>query len=867
LGIIYGTIKLPPRNERYEIIENDIVKTADVCIIGSGAAGSVLSKELAEKGLKVVLLERGGYYEGKDMNQRDVDMIPLLWKNSGFQFDDSLKLAIAQGTCLGGSTIINDAVCFDPPEKVIDEWNSMGANFPYQEIQNHTNKVNTTLSVSEATDEELNRNNQMLRNGAKKIGLKHHHKNQRNCINCMQCGYCHLGCHYETKQDMLHTYLHKALNDPNSDLSIYCNCYIDTLEKNENGIIQGVEGTFRDSGGNDSFRIRVNAKIVIISAGTIASSKILLQNGIAQKTSGTGLCFHPSPTVVAEFDKEIKGNEGVPMAYTVHDFGVTRSDNETWDSYEFSGREFLIESIFLPILQFSTAIPVALNDHLQIMRRLNNLTMAGIVVRDRNNGKVSLTPTGRASVQYTLGDEELESMIMGIKLLAKMWFELGAKRIITSMTTMSIINSEDEIPQLVDEIRKNRQYLYLGSAHPQSGNKIGLDKETSVVDSNCKVHGFQNLFVCDASVFPTAVGVNPQITVMTIASIIAERISNNWSQFNSIPISESLGNTCSLSQPFYCLQKNLSEMFDSLDNNGKALDLINDEDEKANDNNWSFDPQNLTIQNNTYWKGLFPRNGNIPNTLTAFLGGFWKRFTEDSSGENSSKVKGITHPFELGVFAKNKAFDKVIDGFGKVIILDYSEPGYDQFHDVLKFVDKNMILGKAFFRDPQKGQEMLTFSMARKYPLEFMTEEDHSMLYSKMSKPDSFDSIVGIWEGQLVSDSIMTPPVFVFRYYFDSENKLQNDYLFNGILSGTAKVNEEDDHYEMQDVTQIFHDELRQVNKDLLIGKYCTEPSEITRWIPNGLSFLNVDRESNKVCLPYILKRIGEEEAYRGYRP
>ena len=74
------------------------------------------------------------------------------------------------------------------------------------------------------------------------------------------------------------------------------------------------------------------------------------------------------------------------------------------------------------------------------------------------------------------------------------------------------------------------------------------------------------------------------------------------------------------------------------------------------------------------------------------------------------------------------------------------------FYDVLKIVDENTVLGKAFFTNPQPGREILTFSMSRRYSLEYMTEEDHEMLYSKMKKP-SMESMIGVWEGQLVSDS------------------------------------------------------------------------------------------------------------------
>ena len=80
MGVIYGTVPLPPLQENYSLIEDDVVEQADVCIVGSSAAGSVLAKELAEQERSAILLERGGYYEGKDMNQRSVDMMPLLWK-------------------------------------------------------------------------------------------------------------------------------------------------------------------------------------------------------------------------------------------------------------------------------------------------------------------------------------------------------------------------------------------------------------------------------------------------------------------------------------------------------------------------------------------------------------------------------------------------------------------------------------------------------------------------------------------------------------------------------------------------------------------------------------------------------------------
>lgn len=861
MGKVFGTIDFKKRKEKYSVIDKDIVEYADVCIIGSGAAGAVLAKELVESGRSVIVLERGGYYEGEDMNQRDIDMMALLWKNAGFQFDDDLRIAVAQGTCLGGSTIINDAVCFDPPPKVIKEWREMGVNFTKKEWNDHTKLINKSLSVSQVTPDELNKNNSMLKDGAALLQLQSHYPNTRNSLNCMQCGFCHFGCHYETKQDVLVTYLHKALRKPDSKIRIYCNCYVGKID-HSNGLVRGVEGTFKDTENNDTYRIRVNSKIVIISAGTIASSKLLLRNGISQDTAGRGVSLHPAPFVLGDFEEEVKGNQGIPMAYTVHDFGVTREDDSQRRKFGYQNDgEFLIEGIFLPLLQFSIALPGNIIEHNRLLQRFNHYAMAGILVRDEASGLVTLTSTNRASLRYSLSKKDIKTIANGVEVLSKMWFRMGAKRVIISHRNKSVLNSEDEISEAIRKVINEPDNLLLGSAHPQSGNKIGKDPKKSVVDADCKVHGFKNLFVCDASVFPTSLGVNPQITVMTIASIVAHRISKDWRlKFSRIKLDDSLGKTCSKKQPWYCLRKNLSEYFDKMETRYGAEMLVNDVSETPNDINWSIDPDTLEITNNTHWKGIFTRDTDPQNLIATYTGGFWKRFAKSAQ----DRIDGITHPFEFDIYAKNIAKTKQIREYGRSVLLEYTEDLYRGFFDVLKFVDKDTILGKAFFGDPEDGIEILTFSMTRKYPFEFMDEQDHMTLYNKMEKP-KLEDMVGVWDGYLVSDSSWSPPVFRFKYFFDSEGKLKNHYTFGRILTGVATIKDNPDHVRMDDEFELFHDEIRQVNKDILIGKYISPSNELLNLIPTNITFLHSDSQRSRTYLPYVLKRIGEESAFREY--
>ena len=116
----------------------------------------------------------------------------------------------------------------------------------------------------------------------------------------------------------------------------------------------------------------------------------------------------------------------------------------------------------------------------------------------------------------------------------------------------------------------------------------------------------------------------------------------------------------------------------------------------------------------------------------------------------------------------------------------------------------------------------------------------------------------------MISDSAWSPPVFRFRYYYDSK-VLKNDYIFGNVLSGTAVVHDKGDHLEMQDITGIFHDEIRLVNENILIGKYYSPSNELLQLIPVGVSFLHSDPDRSSTYLPYILKKVGEESAYTGY--
>jgi len=897
---IYGADRFEKRAERYEVITQDAVCNGDVCVIGSGAAGAIIAAKLAEEGRSVVLLERGGYHDGESMNQREADMLPLLWKNAGANFTSNLRIVVAQGCCLGGSTVINDAVCFRIPNLVIDQWNKIGVSISKDEWDEANDEVSKRIHVTEVTEEELNKNARKLREACEKFRIDgksvKHWKNDRNCgqsfsdrelHSCVKCGFCHIGCHYDTKQSMLVTYIHDSLNNDKLDYKVYCNCQADRITYDGNGIATGVDGTIIDINGSEKYRIRVNSKVIIVSAGSIASSNLLQKSSIGGENVGKGVALHPAPFVIGHFQEEIYGNRGIPMSYTCHQFGVTN---------DVKNGGFLIESIFLPVFQMAIAIPTFAADHKRMMMEFNKYTMAGIMTRDEPTGTVLMSYGGNPKLDYHLSTQTVNDMARGMAVVAKMWFDVGATSVITSHMNIAEIKNNADIPKIKDAVRNNPNGLLVGSAHPQGGNRMGDNKEVCVVDSDCKVFGFRNLYVCDASVFPTALGVNPQLTVMALATLTARKISKNWTSFPDLK--PSLGNTCDVSQPRFCKAETLGEMFAVTDHNAKLLSKLanSNETKPIVGRNWRFDAERLIIYNDLYWKGFYGIDNDAMTNLLRYFGGFYKKFWK----VDENKFRGITHPFEPQLIdAKSIAVEKQTPAFGKIIHLEYEDFPYSTAYDLLKMVDENTILGKAFMGPFGRGRELFNFSMSRVYDVDFMTEDDLLTFFNtnELSHVPSESEMKGTWEGMLVSDSAVTPRAQIF--YFDCEDGLIDmRYSFANMLHGRSDVSITDRLFRFDDQTP-FHDEIRMITPDLVVGRWVTQWSsedalkpyleDFIRILPIpaspeiasffeklshmlsirgirlpkelGLSFLGVEVNENKetrLGLSYILKRISK---------
>jgi len=477
--------------------QNSVSEHADVCIIGSGAGGSVLAYELSKQDKKIIMLEQGGYYDIDYIEQQTKEEELLkLWKHSGVFLSRNFSVNVAQGQCIGGSTMINYGICFRMPDYVFDTWkNEHGIAITNEELKDAYEKVEDQYSVKPITN--AGRSHELLKKGCEVLGYS------SDWMDKAMVG--------DRKQNVLVAYLEKSKKE---NLTIFANCKAEYVVKNS-GKISTIKATAIDLQTNEKHSVEVTADKIILSAGPIASSEFLLKNKIANKSGKVGkyLSVHPASSVVGLFDEKINGERGMVMAYYCDKFSARKIPD----------RGFMIESVFVAPSGFSLIMPSFGLKNMEYVKKYDNVAMAGVLVHDEPVGKISLNQNEDAVLDYTLTKGDQKRMVDGIRETVRIYLKAGAKQVITGHIEPTIIHNESEISKITDD-SAGMGKLLVASAHPQGGNRMGKNANNSVVNSYCKSYDIPNLYVCDASVFPTAVGVNPQLTVLAISTIASQHI-------------------------------------------------------------------------------------------------------------------------------------------------------------------------------------------------------------------------------------------------------------------------------------------------------------------------------------------------------
>lgn len=511
--------------------ENSIPPDIDVIVIGSGAGGGVAAHNLAKHGHKVLVVERGPHIRSTDITHQESQMTARLYHRGALQFSTDSDIVLFQGSAVGGSTLVNNGIClrmFDDEEihpdaeDVVAHWNAMGANVDKARIAASYDAVEQRMGIVRpggTAGPKSGRNNGVHLIDAWKayaagetdaaIQAAPHgwfHKSwgaPGTARECVYCGYCNTGCAYGRRRGAVEAFLKPVAQGANSaavphPLRILADAKVTEIlwdRDDDDGARSAVAVRVEIYGGSE--RVINVAKGVVVAAGTMASSRILQASGVPD--SGSGCSLNIACPVIALMPPGTAQNAW---------------DEDQMTSYVDCG-DYLLESHFQPPMSMSTMVPGWFDEHHDRMQNYNRLVSAGILFPADRRGYVH-----KSSMKFKLEADDLARLRRALATLVKVHFAGGALEVYPALLkgqTMSAGMSDAAIDYFFEANIKEPDDVVLSSSHPQGGNPINADPDYGIVDERLFLHSAANVMVTDASVFPSCIRVNGQLTTMAMA--------------------------------------------------------------------------------------------------------------------------------------------------------------------------------------------------------------------------------------------------------------------------------------------------------------------------------------------------------------
>ena len=541
-GYDYSFIQFPPGDEA-EVLETDAV------IVGSGCGGGVCAKNLAEAGHRVVVCEKSYHWGPEHLPMAERDSGAHLFANGGLIQSDDGSIACIAGQAFGGGGTINWSASLQTQAFVRKEWADGGLPFfTSSDYQTSLDRVCCRMGVSTQYVEH-NKNNQILAEGARKLGYSNKAVPQNTGGNQHYCGYCTLGCGSAEKQGPVVSFLPDAERAGAQFLEGFDARQVIFSNIRGKRTATGVEGiwTSRDSNhgvsGKDrvSRRVIIKAKRVIVSSGTLQSPLLLLRSGLKNPHIGRNLHLHPSTLVSATYAERINPWEGGILTQLVDEF-------QNQDGHHHGCKiecMTMLPSWVLPFQAWRGGL-----EYKTMCTKMPWMSCHLALVRDRDTGRVYPDPIdGSCRIAYTVSNFDKKHALEGLIAGAQIAYVEGAKEIFLCHSGIPPFirsdcnsNNGDGIndPAFQAWLLKLRKRglppieAMFGTAHQMGTCRMAATERAGVVDPKGKVWGTDGLYVADASVFPSASGVNPMVTTMAISDWISRGIASDLSDEGSV---------------------------------------------------------------------------------------------------------------------------------------------------------------------------------------------------------------------------------------------------------------------------------------------------------------------------------------------
>jgi choline dehydrogenase-like flavoprotein len=493
----------PPRTIEPLEVTGDVTLDCDAVVVGSGAGGGTAAAVLAQAGLDVVIVEAGRYFSEADFDGAELSGFDRLYLNGGgmASADGSVGLLAAQG--LGGTTLVNYTYSFRTPDDVRREWaqeHGLEA-VASEEFDRSVDAVWERIGVN-AEHSVPSRRDETIREGFDKLGWDWEvmQRNVRGCTEAV-CRLCHYGCQLGAKQSTLKTWV----QDAHAERVL-----------SAGGTAAGVQA--RTAAGH---AVTVRARAVVSACGALHTPALLARSGVRSKALGKHLRLHPVLVMWGQFDEPVRPWEGM-LASTYSDQDADMDGDGYGVKYEHVA---IPPSILLSFSPWRGG-----RQHAELMQALPYTCGLGVLLRDHGVGEVRTGRDGEPIVRYKLTPADVDHMRRGVRGAASVVEAMGARRVYSSHSKWVAYEPGsrgdlDGFMRDADACGWGAGQAQMVSFHIMGSARMGRSAADSVCDPSGQVWDTPGLYVLDGSAFPTASGVNPMVTIESLAHMNARALA------------------------------------------------------------------------------------------------------------------------------------------------------------------------------------------------------------------------------------------------------------------------------------------------------------------------------------------------------
>lgn len=482
------------------------MEMVDAVVIGSGYGGTIPAARLAEAGMSVVVLERGPRMETREFRQSDelhyIQSMTDVVVSTG-------NVAFRTGRLVGGASIPMDGACFRMPAHSFEvtETTPRGprrywpAAYTRAALGPYYDRAEAMLRVRQFAWTEISKAGGLFAKMLDQVGASCE-RSRMNYTDCLQCGFCAQGCIFDKKMTLMHTYIPLA---EAHGAEFRTGCQVNTIEQ------QGTTWVAHYT--RDGMARDIGARRMFVAGGGIHTPALLLRSraNLPRLSAHVGEHFNHNGELQfvgilpPEFDD---------LAHYQCFKGMDNAGMMTFHWYDSHGFTLHPGGGMEPTL-FAAAIAAA-NDPV-IPRRAWGMEYKRFVESVYPHRVIGFSSLGLADSHHAVA-LRADGVSPDVVARDRTAYDAYLDRLEGAVFDMGQRTGIKILPAYP------RQYSGMTSAHLLASCRMSESADDGVVDPNCQVWNYENLYICDASAIPYALGVNPALNISAVAERTAEYV-------------------------------------------------------------------------------------------------------------------------------------------------------------------------------------------------------------------------------------------------------------------------------------------------------------------------------------------------------